>query len=206
MDVASRGRNPAADRVVTSMQKRLTQAKSNLLAAQDRQRTYANRHRRDVEFAKGQRVLLSSKNIRLKGVGTRKFIRRWLGPFPVLARIGKVAYRLRLPASARIHDVFHVSLLKPYRSDGREQPEPAPFLIDGEEQYEVEQVLAHRQRRYGKDQQPKVEYLVKWLGYGIEHNTWEPEANVQNAPEKLSDYWAALQSRDLPGNQAGNAH
>ena len=78
---------------------------------------------------------------------------------------------------------FHVSLLKPYRSDGRIQPAPPAHIMDGEEEYEVEQILAHRLKGKG------TEFLIKWMGYGPEHNTWEPEANVEHAPEKLADYW-----------------
>ena len=139
-------------------------------------------------------VLLSSKNIRLKGVGTPKLMPLWLGPFKIQERVGKVAYRLELPDTALIHDVFHVSLLKPYKSDGTVQPPPPHYIMDGEQEYEVEEILAHRLQR-GK---LKQEFLIKWLGYGPEHNTWEPEGNVVHAPEKLADYWAAVRSRDLP--------
>ena len=57
---------------------------------------------------------------------------RYVGPFEMLERIGAVAYRLRLPdAMRRIHDVFHVSLLRPYRVDGSQQPPPLQIEVDG---------------------------------------------------------------------------
>ena len=71
----------------------------------------------------------------------------------------------------KIHPVFHVSLLKAYRSDGRVQPPPPPVEIEGEPAYLVEQILYHRDVKRGRGS--KREYLVKWLGYGVEHNTWE---------------------------------
>ena len=192
MDRRLRGNNPAADSLAERLQKNLHQAKTSLQAAQQRMRTHADRRRREVHFSEGQQVMLSARNIKLKGVGTPKLLPRWLGPFKITAMVGPVAARLELPTTALIHDVFHVSLLKHYRSDGRVQPPPPTFVLDGQEEYEVERILAHRQR--GKGNAVKTEFLIKWLGYAVEHNTWEPEANAQHAPEKLAEYWAGVRT------------
>jgi Chromo (CHRromatin Organisation MOdifier) domain len=87
----------------------------------------------------------------------------------------------------RIHDVFHVSLLKPYRSDGSVQPPPLPKVINGELDYEVEAVLAHWEKK-GRGRQVKREYLVKWVGDEDINNTWEPEDNLEHAREALQAY------------------
>ena len=184
---------PASDKFILDLQALLTEAKQNLNDARSRMQQQADKHRRHVEFASNDKVLLSSKNIQLKGVGTPKLMPKWLGPFTVLERVGQVAYKLKLPETARIHDVFHVSLLKPYRSDGSVQP-PAPHYIMGGEEYEVEEVLAHRMRRVGKTRETQ-EFLIKWLGYGPEHNTWEPEANVEHAQERLASYQEQVRAR-----------
>ena len=189
--------NPASDKFITDLQALLKEAKQNLNDARSRQQNQADKHRRHVEFAELDKVLLSSKNISLRGVGTPKLMPKWLGPFKVLRKVGPVAYKLELPETARIHDVFHVSLLKPYRSDGSVQP-PDPHYIMGGEEYEVEEILTHRMRKFGRAKHETQEFLIKWLGYGPEHNTWEPESNVMNAPEKLAEYWAAVRSRNLP--------
>ena len=79
----------------------------------------------------------------------------------------------------KLHDVFHVALLSPYRLSGTVQPPPA-VLIEGEEEYEIDKILDHRDkpsRQKGKTH----EYLVKWLGYGSEHNTWEAELSLQRS-------------------------
>ena len=88
---------------------------------------------------------------------------------------------------ARIHAVFHVSKLKPYRASGRVQPPPVPIEIEGELEYEVERVLDKRltKRRRRSD---SVEYLVKWLGYGHEHNSWEPAKALANAQELVQSF------------------
>ena len=85
-----------------------------------------------------------------------------------------------------IHPVFHVSLLEPFKSDGRIQPPPPPIELEGALEYEVEAINKHRTTGHKK---PKTSYLVQWKGYGPEHNSWEPEANVANAPEQLVEYW-----------------
>jgi hypothetical protein len=89
----------------------------------------------------------------------------------------------------RVHPVFHVSLLEPYSDGGRVQPPPPPIEMEGVLEYEVESILGHRFRGH---RNPKASYLVSWKGYGPEHNSWEPEANVVNAPQVVSDYWKRL--------------
>jgi hypothetical protein len=86
----------------------------------------------------------------------------------------------------RVHPVFHVSLLEPYRESGRVQPPSPPIEMEGALEYEVKSILEHR---FWGIKNPKAYYKVAWKGYGIEHNSWEPESNVVNAPEVVADYW-----------------
>lgn len=58
-----------------------------------------------------------------------KLARRFYGPFEVLERIEVVAYRLQLPEERRIHDVFHVSLLRPYVEETAEAKLPFPSFF-----------------------------------------------------------------------------
>eukprot|EP00884_Botryococcus_braunii_P006667 jgi/Botrbrau1/16000/Bobra.200_2s0005.1 len=111
-----------------------------------------------------------------------------LGPFPIVQEVSSVAFRIRLPKTLRVHDVFHVSMLKPYKEGGIVQPPPRPEIIEGEEEYEVEAVLAHRERKL-RGRKTAREYLVKWTGYEDIHNTWEPEDNLEHAREALQRYW-----------------
>ena len=92
-----------------------------LLAAQSRQKEYADRKVRDLEFMEGEQVLL--KVSPMKGVmrfGKRgKLSPRYIGPFEVLKRVGEVSYELALPLGlSEVHPVFHVSMLKKYHGDG----------------------------------------------------------------------------------------
>ena len=71
-----------------------------------------------LSFEVGDQVLLSTAHLRRAGAG-RSLLLRFIGPHKVVKRVGQVAYELNLPASMKMHDVFRVSLLRPYRSDGR---------------------------------------------------------------------------------------
>ena len=184
--------SPSANRIAEQVRNRVRRAKQCLLQARDRQKAYADRHRRDESYTKGQKVLLDVRNLSLRIRGSKKLLARWAGPFPILERIGKQAYQIDLKDTLPVHDVFHVSLLKPYKEGGRRQPPPPPVVIDGEPEDEVEQILAHRDMRFGpKSKRSKREYLVTFRGYGPEYNLWLPEVQCKNCPEKIQQCWEA---------------
>ncbi|NCU37062.1 hypothetical protein EOM75_13760, partial [Candidatus Falkowbacteria bacterium] len=163
-------------------------AKRKLADARNRMKQYADKKRRDISFQVGQQVLISTVNISLKNPGTKKLLPKWMGPFPVTKLVGPVAVQVELPATLhRLHNVFHVSLVKPYRCDGTVQPPPPLDWMEGEPLYEVERLLAHRDRKVGP-RRTRREYLVQWRGYSAEHNTWEPESNLLTCEELITEY------------------
>jgi Chromo (CHRromatin Organisation MOdifier) domain len=180
---------PAVTQFVGRFSESLSAAKRDLQVAEQRQKAYADMQSSSRSFSVGDHVLLSSRNLKLKKApaGARKLMPRWLGPFPVVDEVGTVAYRLELPASMRVHPVFHLSFLKPFHRDsdeGREQPPPPPVVIDGEEEYQVERLLDVRKVRGGRGY--RQECLAKWLEYGHEHNSWEPLAHLnENCQEDV---------------------
>jgi hypothetical protein len=101
-------------------------------------------------------------------------------------KVGPVSYKLEMNLGWHVHPVFCVSLLELYKTDGRIRPPSPPIELEGALEYEVETILKHRTT--GR-KRPKTSYLIQWKGCGLEHNSWEPEANVANAPEKLAEYW-----------------
>ena len=109
---------------------------------------------------------------------------KFIGPLKITKVISDTAYKLTLPTTIKIHDVFHVSLLRPYRTDGRAQP-PSPILSAGEEWFLVDSLVSHRVRR------GKREYLVRYTGYGPEHNLWSPEAAV-SLLNAFPVYWYSI--------------
>ena len=182
---------PAAHEFAGKVNVAITRAKDCLKAAQARMKRQADNHRRDLEFSVGDEVLLSSKNIRIRAQGTRKLLPRFIGPFTVLRRIGKMAYELELSKGmGRIHPVFHVSLLRPYQDDPRNPRPPVPTLIDGDDEYEVERVLDHRDVKVSQlSQRTRREFLVKWKGYGHEHNSWINHRDSENCLDLVQEYY-----------------
>jgi hypothetical protein len=168
-------RFPAVEDFVKSIEDIVSQAKTRLQAARDRAKHYANTHRRDLQLQQGQQVLLSTKFIQLKVPGANKLLPKYIGPFTVQDVLSDVSYRLDLPKCMRCHNVFHLSLLKPFVLDpnNRFQPPPLPFEFDEEEGlwYEIEDILAHKITKLGGKKRV-MQYLVSFKGYGAEHNKW----------------------------------
>ncbi|GKU99858.1 hypothetical protein SLEP1_g12641 [Rubroshorea leprosula] len=106
--------------------------KERLCAAQSRQKSYADRRRRDLEFEVGDQVFLKVSPTRgVLRFGIRgKLSPRYIGPYPILERIGEVTYKLELPGNlAGVHDVFHVSLLWKYVPDPNHIINPEPIQL-----------------------------------------------------------------------------
>jgi Reverse transcriptase (RNA-dependent DNA polymerase) len=93
---------------------------------------------------------------------------KMLGPFKILALVGKTAAKLEIPETMKVHDVFHTSLLTPNRAN-KVQPTiqpPGLIHIEDEDEWEVEEVLATRKR--GRN----TWYKVRWKGYDASNDPW----------------------------------
>jgi hypothetical protein len=103
-----------------------------------------------IPFKKNQKVWLDTRNLKISH--HKKIAPKQEGPFKIDEVLGPVTYRLKLPESWRIHNVFHATLLRPYIENkvyGNNYPRPLPELLEGEEVYEVKMILKHRRRGRG---------------------------------------------------------
>jgi hypothetical protein len=134
----------------------------------------------------GSKVWLEGTNLRLPSNLTPKLAPKRYRPFEVAAQISKVAYKLRLPPSWKIHDIFHVSLLTPYKETPQHGPnflEPPPDIVEGEPEWEVAKILQECSHSRGK----KKQYLVRWKGYSPAHDEWVSAEDL-HAPELLAEF------------------
>ena len=169
------------------MKDTLEEAKSALVKAKDDMVWYYNCCRSPAPtFSPGNMVYLNSEDIQMTHP-SKKLSHHHLGPYLIEKCVGRYAYCLMLPSTMRrLHPVFNVVKLSPAPDDpivGRHRnPPPPPELVDGKEKYIVEEILNSRMFRW------KLQYLVKWEGYGTEGNTWEYLENLKHAPEKVMEF------------------
>jgi hypothetical protein len=168
----------SVDQLLTQKAQILRILKENLTRARNRMIQQANRHRQDKTFEEGDWVYLKLQPYRQSSVQYRaspKLAKRFYGPFRILKRIGKVAYQLELPASSRIHPVFHVSLLKPCYGQPTSQisPIPAPGVFPPSSPIPTA-VLNRRLSRLGKE-----ELLIEWEGLPNSEASWVDKDEFQ---------------------------
>ncbi|GKE57284.1 putative reverse transcriptase domain-containing protein [Tanacetum coccineum] len=155
--------------------------KQRMQAAQDRQKSYADRKRKQMEFEVEDRVML--KVSPWKGVvrfGKRgKLNPRYVGPFKVLAKVGKVAYKLELPQElSRVHHTFHVSNLKKCYADEPLVMSLEGIHIDDKLQFVEEPVeIIEREIKRLKRRIPLVK--VHWNSRRGPDFTWEREESFK---------------------------
>ncbi|QRW17243.1 Retrotransposable element Tf2 protein [Rhizoctonia solani] len=171
---------PEADLVADTLAQEWQEAESALRMTKERM---ARPKGIIPEYSVGEKVWLDGKNVVLR-TNSNKLDPKRLGLFKVTEKISSHAYRLRLPDTLKIHDVFYVGLLsKAHKSPSQPFPKkPPPETIEGEEEYEVEQIID------SKRQQGKWFYLIKWKGYGPEDNSWEPEELLEHSQEEIQRF------------------
>jgi reverse transcriptase-like protein/integrase-like protein/chromodomain-containing protein len=134
----------------------------------------------------GQRVWLKGRNLHVRGPA--KLLPKRYGPFLITQKIENMAYRLQLPPSIKVHDVFHVDLLTPYKETeeyGQAYARPPPITMQSEEEYEVELILQARCKRRGDS----LKYKVHWKGYPSADDSWVPHKDL-HSPDLLKEFYA----------------
>ena len=174
--IARSSKIDAVDDLLLSRDEVFTTIRRKLLKAQASMKKTADAKRREVNYEPDSWVLLKLRPYRQSSVKsaqavTGKLSKRFYGPFQIIERVGKVAYRLKLLDGARIHPVFHCSLLKPFHGDPiLDSPNSLPTrFINGQPMLTPLAILDYRRHK----ERDTWEVLVQWHGLSPDESSWE---------------------------------
>ncbi|XP_070056745.1 uncharacterized protein [Nicotiana tomentosiformis] len=199
MNAPNMSKSPRAVSFSKEWKKNLEIVRSYLVKAQKRMKKHADQNRRFVEYQVGDKVIVKiSKQYLFAGVHDPHILQKYIGPLSIEKRIRKVAYWVDTPAWWKIHPVFHISLLKPFREDMEDHSRiqltvPSIQGPNSTGKMWVEAILDDRVIHASrKDHQ---EFLVKWQGCNTEKNTWEKGTNLKAYKSPIEDYLASKEPR-----------
>ncbi|KAD6795019.1 hypothetical protein E3N88_05915 [Mikania micrantha] len=177
--------------------------KRNLATTQSAIKAAVDKHRRELNFLMGEWVYVKLQPYRQLSVVNRKnhkLAPRFFGPFQVLEKIGKVAYKLLLPATSKVHPVFHVSLLKKAIRGESTTVFPADLEMDVSDLLTPATILDSRSRQEGTRE--VTQWLVQWKDQSREEATWEDKEWVLDQFPNVSLEHKTL--KDGAGNDKNN--
>ena len=191
MPATPKGNNPAESTVIEQASDLVRQTKAvqdeahrAALRAQESQRLQANKKRRPVDFEVGDQVFVSRRLFN-SAAPTTRLASQWSGPFTIIAERGH-SFEVEMPSSYKGSNLFHADRLRkaPTNPMPQQAVEPPPAEeIDGEPEWEIDQVLASR--LFGKYK--KLQYQVSWIGYDPDE-TWYCAEDLRNAPMTLRQF------------------
>ena len=151
--------------------------------AQDQQKSQADLKRTTKEFKVGEHVFIKVrlKNISLILGSCAKLATRYCGPFKILSRFGQVAYQLALPPNLRIHNIFHISVLKKYVHDATHVVNWNDVQVEPEGYFLVELDCILKRREMSLQKRTIGQVKVQWRHLSPEEATWELESHIRDA-------------------------
>ena len=130
--------------------------------------------------------MLNTMDLKYQMVGRRieKLTEKYIELYKIKKVILLNVVELELPSTVKIHLVVNISRVQKYigQVKRKRKEQPAPVVIEGEEEWEVERIL-NKWQIQGKDK-----YLVQWKGFATESDTWEGRENLENAKEAVEEY------------------
>jgi len=184
-DIRKRGKVENVTEFAERIKKVQGEAEVALRKTQEEMKRYVDRGRKETEvWKKGDRVLLSTKDLVFKERPSKKLMERFVGPYAIEEVVLSNVVKLRLPSSMRIHPVVNVSWIVRYKEQvkGQKKEEGKPVEVEGVEEWEVEKILNKKKIR-GVEK-----YLIWWKGFMAEGNTWERRENLKNAEELIEEF------------------
>jgi len=167
--------------MLDEMDHQMQTIRKDIKAAQDRQKQYADAKRSVRTFEEGDMVFLRVRPKRSSiSLGKyKKLSPRYCGPYVITRRIGDQAYKLLLPPQLKVHNVFHVSLLKKYVPDPSHVLDEDQIALPTQGQLELEPEKILDMREKALRNRVLREFLVKWKFYPVEDATWEKEEDLE---------------------------
>ena len=161
--------------------------RQRMLEAQSRQKSYADNRRRELSFDVGDKVFLKVSPIRgVMRFGKRgKLSPRYVGPYEILERIGDVAYRVALPPTLAVHDVFHVSMLRKYIHDPSHVLDVAQLPVSDELEYEEKPIKVLDTKEHQLRNRTIKYVKVQWSHHSKDEATWELEEEMRRQYPRL---------------------
>ena len=182
-----KGKYQGAEKFIEKMREIQEEAKVVLEKMQEEMKKYMERRRGEVNDYKVENlVMLSTKDLKYQMVGrrTEKLTERFVGPYKIKKIVLSNVVELQLPSIVKIYPVVNVSRIRRYVGQVEEQrkEQPAPVIIEGEEEWKVERILNKQQIR------EKDKYLVYWKRFTVESDTWKERENLKNTKEAIKEF------------------
>jgi len=172
------------ENISENMNKTLKFARESLAKTREQMMKQVNKHRKEVDYEIESKMFLNERNI-VTARPFKKLDDKMLGSFTNLGLVGS-SYKLKLPESMRVHDVFHSDLLRPAADDllPDQKNEPSgSIVVNDEDEWEIDDILDSR--RYRR----RLQYRVKWNGYDNDLNWYNADGDeFMNAQEVVDDF------------------
>ena len=121
IDMIVESKAPAADEFLNKMIRAISHAWENIIKSQMAMKIQADKHHRDHNFQIGDKVMLSTRNLKLPSMHSCKLSPKWVGPFTITGQKHKDSFELDLKVKFQIHLVFHANLLKPWINNNAQE-------------------------------------------------------------------------------------
>jgi hypothetical protein len=172
-------------------QQMLAQLKENLSQTQARMKKYADLKRTERKLDIGDMVYIKMQPYCMAAFGIRQSIKltsKFYGPFRVLEQIGKLAYKLQLPAGVKIHPVFHVSQLKKHLG-ANVIPEPGLPLITTDGRIKMVSAKVLQTRSLPRNGVLVTQWLVEWVNLPAFDASWEDANFIKTIKTIFPDFY-----------------
>ena len=184
-DMRKKGKIESTTEFIKRIKQVQEETRAVLKKTQEEMKRYADRSRREIEeWKKGDRVMLSTKDLVFKEKPVWKLTKRYMGPYEIEEVVSLNVVKLQLPSLMRIHLVINISRVVQYRKQmkGQKKEEGKPIEVEGIEEWKVEKILNKRKIRGVK------KYLVHQKRFTAEHDSWVKKEKLGNMREVLVEF------------------